>query len=141
MEARLTKGFGPIDFGATQTECLKHFGEPDEKEILSGIDGNDSEVWHFWEKGFSLFFDPAYESRFCCVEIDESVPLRMYGEPVFGKKEQEIISWLKSKGLLVSESEQHEWGERRVTFDDIFADFYFEKGLLVSVNFSMPVGD
>lgn len=141
MEARLKQGFGPIDFGCSQSDCQKQFGEPEEKEKLEGIDGTDSEVWHYWEKGFSLFFDPSFGSKFCCVEIDQSLPLILFGQKVFGTKEQELTNMLKGKGILVSDSEQHEWGERRVTFDDIFADFYFEKGILVSVNYSVPLGE
>jgi hypothetical protein len=141
MEARLKQGFGPADFGCSQSECLKQFGTPDEKETLEGITGADSEVWHYWEKGFSLFFDPAFESKFCSVEIDQSFPLTLFGKTIFGTKEQELTTLLKEKGYLVSDSEQHEWGERRVTFDDIFADFYFEKGVLVSVNYSVPLGE
>lgn len=141
MEARLKQGFGPVDFGCSQAECRKQFGEPDEKEHLEGIAGVDSEVWHYWERGFSLFFDPAYDSKFCCVEIDETFPLQMFGQLVFGRKEQEFTAMMKEKGHVVSDQEQHEWGEKRLTFDDIFADFYFEKGILVSVNYSALVGE
>lgn len=141
MEARLRKGFGPVDFGSTQNDCVKQFGEPDEKERLEGIDGVDSEVWHYWERGFSLFFDPAFDSRFCCVEIDETFPLLMFGQLVFGKREQDLTTLMKSKGFIISDTENHEWGEKRVTYDDVFTDFYFEKGVLVSVNFSAPLGE
>lgn len=141
MEARLRKGFGPVDFGCSQNECRNQFGEPDEKEHLEGIDGIDSEVWHYWERGFSLFFDPAFDSRFCCVEIDETFPLQVFGQLVFGKKEIEVTGLMKAKGYSISDTENHEWGEKRVTFDDIFADFYFEKGVLVSVNYSVPLGE
>lgn len=141
MEARLREGFGPLDFGCDQSDCQKHFGEPDEKENLEGVDGSSSAVWHYWEKGFSLFFDNDFGSKFCCVEIDQSFPLKVYGQLIFGKREQEVIELMKNKGFKVTDTEQHEWGERRITFDDIFADFYFEKGKLISINYSVPLGE
>src|ERR1044072_2071847 len=131
MEARLREGFGPLDFGCTRDDSRKQFGAPNEKEHLEGIDGSRSEVWHYWEKGFSLFFDTILGSRFCSVEIDQQYPLKVCGQLVFGQTEQEVISLMKEHGFKVTDKEQHEWGERRITFDDIFADFYFEKGKLV----------
>ena len=114
MEARLKEGFGPLDFGCTQDDCLSHFGEPDEKENLEGADGSSSGVWHYWEKGYSLFFDNDYGSKFCCVEIDQSFPIRIYGQTVFGLSEKEVVNIMKGRGFAVTDTEQHEWGERRV---------------------------
>jgi hypothetical protein len=141
MEARLREGFGPLNFGCSQRICLEHFGEPDERETLEGLDGSSSGVWHYWEKGFSLFFDEDQGSRFCCVEIDQAFPLKIDGQEVFGRTEKDVIDIMKGKGFAVTDTEQHEWGERRVTFDDIVADFYFERGRLVSINYSIPLGE
>jgi len=139
MDVHLLKGFGPLVFGDTQKECLKHFGEPDEREQLEGIDGSINIVWHYWENGFSIFFDENMDGKFCCVEVDDTKPLSIFNQSVFGKREEEVITLLESNGYRVSDTEQHEWGERRISFDDIFADFYFEKGRLVSVNYSVPL--
>lgn len=139
MEARLREGFGPLNFGCSQEECLRQFGEPSEKENLEGVDGSSSGVWHYWEKGFSLFFDNDNGSKFCCVEVDQVFPLQLLGSRVFGKPEQEVIKLMNDNGFRVTDTEQHDWGERRVTFDDIFADFYFQRGKLVSINYSIPL--
>ncbi len=141
MEARLKEGFGPLSFGSSQHDCMMHFGIPEEKEEIEGIDGSLNSVWHYWDKGFSVFFDKSRDDKFCCVEIDSSFPLVIYNQLVFGKREEEVIALLSTAGFVVSDSEQHEWGERRISFDDIFADFYFEKGKLVSVNYSDPVAE
>lgn len=139
MDARLGKGFGLLLFGESQTECIKHYGNPDEKEELEGIDGSVNAVWHYWDNGFSLFFDQNVDNSFCCVEVDDTQPLTIFNELVFGKREEDIITLLESNGYVVSDTEQHEWGERRISFDDIFADFYFEKSKLVSINYSYPL--
>ncbi|HTF04556.1 MAG TPA: hypothetical protein VK826_11040 [Bacteroidia bacterium] len=141
MEARLCEGFGPLAFGSGSTECVRHFGEPDEREELEGMDDSMVLVCHYWDKGFSLFFDKDAGEKFTSVEIDSSFPLLLFGQSIFGKHENVVTKLLEDKGYKVSDTEQHEWGERRVTFDDIFADFYFEKGVLVSVNYSLPIGE
>ena len=53
-------------------------------------------------------------------------------------KETEIIELFKQHAFPLSETEQHSWGEKRLSFDAAFADLYFEKGKLVSINFSAP---
>lgn len=131
------KSFGPIDFGSGSDVCRLVFGEPDEKEEMEGVDGSSSQVWHYWEKGFSLFFDPENDFNFVCAEVDNSVQLLMFDTPIFELSEQQLIQFMKSKGFNVTDTEQHEWGERRVSFDDIFADFYFEHGKMMSVNYSI----
>lgn len=139
MDARLSQGFGPLSFGDGQKECIIHFGEPDEKEQMEGIDGSINTVWHYWDNGFSVFFDENTGGKFCCVEVDDTQPLNVFDQSVFGMREEQVITLLESNGYKVSDTEQHEWGERRISFDDIFADFYFEKGKLVSVNYSSPL--
>jgi hypothetical protein len=104
---------------------------------MEGVDGSTSTVWHYWDKGFSLFFDPESDFRFVCAEVDNSVQLLMFDTPIFEMTEQQLIQYMKQKGFNVTDTEQHEWGERRVSFDDIFADFYFEHGKMMSVNYSI----
>jgi hypothetical protein len=131
------KSFGPVSFGSGRDVCRLVFGAPSEREDMEGIDGARSEVWHYWDKGFSLFFDPDQDFNFVCAEVDNSVQLVMFDTPIFELSEQQLTQLLKSKGFNVTDTEQHEWGERRVSFDDIFADFYFEHGKMVSVNYSI----
>jgi hypothetical protein len=136
IEASLLKSFGALPFGATDKEALRIYGEPDEKEMLEGIDGSVSAVWHYWAKGFTLFFDGAKTDRFCCAEIDSSLQLKMWDIPVFSLNEPQLKELFKQNGFKELDEEFHEWGEKRITFDDAMADFYFENGIMVSVNFS-----
>ena len=55
--------------------------------------------------------------------------------------EKQIIELFKSKGINVFETEVHEWGEKRLTFDDTNIDFYFEKNKLSSINYGMSEMD
>jgi hypothetical protein len=139
LEACLLKSFGPLPFGASDKDALKTFGEPEEKEIMEGIDGSISTVWHYWAKGFTLFFDGPNTDRFSCAEIDSSLQLKMWDIPVFSLNEPQLKELFKQNGFKELDEEFHEWGEKRITFDDAMADFYFENGIMVSVNFSTMI--
>ncbi len=137
FEVKLQKSFGNLPFGSSKKDAERFFGSAEEVEELNGIDGSNSLVWHYWTKGFSLFFDRSRADQFCCVEVDNSVHLILWDIPLFKLNEKELKELLSKNGYKDLEEEQHEWGEKRVTFDDAMADFYFENGILVSVNYSV----
>ena len=43
--------------------------------------------------------------------------------------------------MLLYETEQHDWGEKRLSFDEAHIDFYFEKNKLISINYCKPIKD
>lgn len=139
LEACLLKSFGGLAFGATSAEALRFFGPAEESEELESIDGSKSAVWHYWAKGFSLFFDGPNQDRFCCAEIDSSVPLKMWDISIFSLNEPQLKDLFVQNGFKELDEEHHEWGEKRITFDDAMADFYFENGIMVSVNYSTMI--
>lgn len=137
FDAQLLAGFGGLRFGASEKEVERVFGQPEESEVLEALDESRSLVWHYWSKGFSVFFDQESGGRFCSVEADRSVNLRFWGKNIFETGEKEIKALLKEQGYKDMDEENHEWGEKRLSFDDAMVDFYFEKGILVSVNFGV----
>ncbi|HET6990727.1 MAG TPA: hypothetical protein VFJ43_05360 [Bacteroidia bacterium] len=139
LNACLLKSFASLSFGSPSDEALKLFGPAEETEELESIDGSKSAVWHYWTKGFTLFFDGPRTNRFCCAEIDSSVDLKMWDIPVFSLNEAQLKSLFVQNGFKELDEEHHEWGEKRITFDDAMADFYFENGIMVSVNFSTMI--
>jgi hypothetical protein len=133
--AELNKSFGGIPFGAPAALVEQTFGKPDETTELDSGDGSLSPVWHYWALGFSIFFDADQPDRFCSVEVDSSVLMELHSRAVFRENEDGIKSFMNELGYGNPEEEEHEWGEKRVTFDDAGVDYYFEKGILVSINF------
>ncbi len=128
------EGFGSLLFGSSMTQAEHFFGKPEEVALFDDIDEYKSTIWHYWESGFSLFFDEKIPKRFCCVEID-NLESEMWGKKIFYLKEKQIIELLKSKGIKTHEVEKQEWGEKRITIDEINIDFYFENNNLVSINY------
>ncbi|MFN5183197.1 MAG: hypothetical protein ACK5D5_09280 [Bacteroidota bacterium] len=129
------KGIEGLFFGSSVEQTIIMFGDPDEKEnIKDEITEAESLVFHYWKKGFSLFFNQEVNMKLTCFEVDAKETL-LFGERIFEMNENEIIELFKKNGFLLSETENHEWGEKRLSFDDALMDLYFENGSLVSVNF------
>lgn len=130
-------GLSDLRFGASINEALSCFGNPEETEEMDNAGEYPSTVFHYWQKGFSLFFDHSHKKTFSCAEIDNKRTI-LWEIPVFSLNEQQLKELFRSKGFTSSDSEKHEWGELRVSFDEALIDFYFEKGKMSSINFSAP---
>ncbi|MEO8762438.1 MAG: hypothetical protein ABI388_12630 [Bacteroidia bacterium] len=134
----LLKGFCGLFFGDNAQRATNLFGEPNEiEELVDELLGEKSTVYHYWDKGFSLFFKNDENKGLHCVEVDNKEAI-LSGEKLFLLNEEEIKSLFKKSAFPLTETEQHPWGERRLSFDEAFADLYFEKGKLVSINFCTP---
>ncbi len=136
-EIKLLKGFCAITFGETQENVKKIFGEPEEIQTLSDeILNTSSLVFHYWDHGFSLFFDNNKNKTFCSAEIDNKESL-LFGQKIFALKEKELTELMLSNGFKLNDTETHEWGEKRLSFDAAGLDCYFENNKMVSVNFGI----
>lgn len=136
----LLKGLGGLQFGDTMKRALSLFGEADEtEELFDELLNEKSTVCHYWDRGFSLFFKDDAEKTFTCAEVDDK-EATLFGQKLFTLTEKQVVELFKENGFSLTETEQHAWGERRVSFDDAFADLYFENGKLMSINFCMAEG-
>ena len=136
-EIKLLRGFCALPFGASKENAVLLFGEPEEvQDITDEILNNHSRVYHYWEQGFSLFFDTNRSQTFCSVQIDNRDTI-LFDTRIFSLKEKEIIALMNNNGFSLTDIEVHQWGERRVSFDDAGLDCYFENNKLVSVNFGI----
>ena len=116
MEIKPGIGISTLLFGMSMAEVEMELGKPEEIVKLDDIKEFQSTVWHYWDNGFSLFFDEQDNKRFCCVEIDNS-DTSIWGKNIFTLNENQIIELFKTKGIFHYETEMEEWGEKRVSFD------------------------
>jgi hypothetical protein len=131
----LLKGFCQLKFGAPATDALAFFGQADEtEELFDELLNEKSLVYHYWDRGFSLFFKNDELKTFTCAEVDDKDVI-LFEKKIFALNEKQITDLFKENGYTLTETEQHVWGEKRLSFDDAFADLYFEKGKLISINF------
>ena len=136
IEIKPGEGFGKLRFGASMDDVEKSLGKAEDIEKLEEVEDYKNIIWHYWSRGYSLFFDVMRKQTFTCVEIDNHDAI-LWGEKIFEMNEKEIIVLFKSKGYSQLDTEKHEWGEKRLSFDDALIDFYFEDGILVSVNYGV----
>jgi hypothetical protein len=136
-EIRLLKGFCSLDFGQQPADAEAIFGPAEETQSLTDdILDTASYVMHYWSRGFSLFFDENRKNSFHMVEVDNPETI-MFGVPVFSLQEGEIVGLLREHNFKLSDTERHEWGEKRLGFDEACLDCYFENGRLTTISFSM----
>jgi hypothetical protein len=140
LEIKPHKGINNLVFGTGTLEAEGVFGRPEETEELDSGSDSCSLVWHFWEKGFTLFFDMQQGNMFTCVEIDHPDCL-LWGQKIFELTEPELKTFIAKQGFHEIDIEDHEWGERRISYDDALIDFYFEKGKMISINYGINLGD
>lgn len=134
---KLLQGFCELPFGTSRENAVILFGEPEEVQNLTEeILNNSSLVYHYWSRGFSLFFDTNKNQAFCSVEIDNR-DATLFGVQIFSLKEKELVDLMKKNGYTLSDSEMHKWGEKRLSFDEAGLDCYYENNRLVSLNFGI----
>ena len=130
-------GLNLLKFGTSIEQAKSVFGEPEEQEeIKNEINNSGSLVYHYWEQGFSLFFNSNSNLTFTCAEIDNSNTL-LFGQRIFEMDQAQIIELFEQNNFPLSETEDHEWGEQRVSFDEALVDLYFENDALRSINFGL----
>ena len=111
MEIKPGIGISILIFGKSMADAEKVFGKAEEIVLMDDIEGFQSTVWHFWKKGFSLFFDEQKNQQFYFVEINNP-ETELWGQKIFDLTEKQLIELFKAKGIKLSETEKHEWGEK-----------------------------
>ena len=140
LEIKPLEGFGELEFGATKTDAVGYFGEPDEDEIFTDEEEGDTLVCHFWGKAVSAFFENLAEPVLNNLETDNP-DATLFGKPVFAMKEAEVKKLMAANGYSVldeevMESEEFD-NEKRVSFDDAMIDFFFEDEVLTAVSWGV----
>ncbi|HNQ83139.1 MAG TPA: hypothetical protein PKM34_05810 [Bacteroidales bacterium] len=134
------QGFGEIMFGETSEKVIKLLGQPEDVENIEDVDGFNTVVLYYYEKGITIFFEGKEKSVVACVET-ENPEATMYGKRIFEMTEKDIVALMKEKGFEVAETEMETTGERRVSYDDAMIDFFFLDGDLVVVNWGVLVNE
>jgi hypothetical protein len=136
-QINLLKGFCTLSFGVSAADAEQVFGKPEEIQVLDDpILETSCTVYHYWELGFSLFFDNKNAMKFGSVEVDNKDSL-LFGNKLFSLNEQHLIDLMKQHHYTLTDTEKQDWGEKRLSFDEAGLDCYFENGKLSSINFGV----
>ena len=140
IEIKPKKGFSNVLFGFSMSEVEKHLGAADEIDQTEEEEGTKTTIWHYWKKGYSLFFNSESNDIFTCIEIENKEAV-LWGEKVFELTEEQLIQLFTRMGYRSCETELYEWGEKRISFDDALVDCYFEEDKLAVVNYGIYIDD
>lgn len=141
LEIRPGKGFGELEFTASDKQVLEHLGDPDTTEVVDDEEDSMSTIlWDYIDNGFSLFFEGDNTARFAACETDNP-ETKLFGQKIFELTEDEIIDLMKENNYKNIDTDDEIWGERRVSFDDALIDFYFKNERLISVNWGVVVNE
>ena len=136
-QINLLKGFCTLNFGVSAVDAELVFGKPEEIQVLDdNILETSCTVYHYWDSGFSLFFDNKNSMKFGSVEVDNKDTL-LFGKELFLLNEQQLIDLMKEHNYTLTDTEKQDWGEKRLSFDEAGLDCYFENGKMSSVNFGV----
>jgi hypothetical protein len=142
MEILLLEGLEDLKFGDTPKTVENTLGKPVEIEQLGeeADEDLDTILWNYDKEGLSVFFEGKNNHVLSCFETDNEEAI-LFGKKVFEMDEKQIIELMKKEGLTQIDTEEEEWGERRVSFDEGLIDFYFQDGKLVTVNWGVFVNE
>jgi len=136
-QINLLKGFCTLNFGVSAVDAELVFGKPEEIQVLDdNILETSCTVYHYWDSGFSLFFDNKNAMKFGSVEVDNEETL-LFGKKLFSLNEQQLTDLMKEHNYTLTDTERQDWGEKRLSFDEAGLDCYFENGKMSSVNFGV----
>ena len=139
-ELKLGTGIGELKFGSTLQDVEKQLGEPEEIEESDENDEFEHQAWHYYEEGYSLYFDQEDDFRLSCIEtVNPEVTL--YGQKIFDMNMQQVKDLFKSKGTTDFETEKLSTGETRLSFEKEMIDIYFEDDKMIAINFGVFIDD
>ena len=139
LEINLKKGLNELKFGLTMDEVKKLLGNPDDKENIKE-DEIDTEIWYYLEDGITVFFGEEEDWRCICLETDNE-GAEILGKKIIDLKASEIADLFSKNGYKDFESEEEEWGEKRISIEDAVVDFYIENEEILAVNWGVDYDD
>lgn len=141
LEIKPLFGFNGVEFGISVKELLKQHGEPDFIEDLTEEgDFQNIEMLNYEKLGLSCFCEGTDELIFNSCDTENKNAL-LFGKKVFALKSKEIKELFAAEGYTDVETENEEWGETRISFNDALVDFYYIENELVSITWGIPFGD
>jgi hypothetical protein len=136
LDIKVGIGISELTFDSFMKDAERFFGKADNVEDMSDLEVSPIILWHYNKLGASLFFDAFTTQTFICADIHHP-EASLWGKDIFTLTEKQIVELFRDKDIHLFEIEHHEWGEKRLSFDEANIDFYFERNKLVSIHFGL----
>lgn len=131
LEIKIKQGLGDIKFDMPIEEVVAILGQADEVEEEDNAADEPTTILRYEENGITLFFE-GENPVLASIDISNEES-KMMGCDIFDLEEKEIIDMMKKNNYTDYETEDEDWGERRLTFNEGNIDFYLEDDMLMSV--------
>ena len=128
---KLKEGYGDLRFGMPVEDVVAILGTADSVENIDNAADEPTTVLHYEERGLTLFFEEE-NPVLACIDVCDTEST-LYGQRVFDFGQSTIVDLVKKHGFSELEVDDEDWGERRVSFPEADADFFFDDDELVSV--------
>lgn len=141
IEIKPLVGINNIEFGMSVSKIVELAGKPDQVDNLTeDVDPLNIEMLHYDQAQVSLFVEGKHDLLLnsCDSENPES---EIFGQKLFKLKEKAIIQLFAENGYTEMETENEEWGEKRISFVDALVDLYFIGGKLISITWGLSLED
>ncbi len=129
------QGLDLLHFGMETNEIIDIMGSPEEKD-KDDDDDFPSEMWMYPEQQLTLFMEGEESQLLICIETNNP-ETTLFGKKIFAMKEKDLMSLMEKNQCGEVDIEEEAWGEKRISYDDLMMDFYFENGSLNTVNWSI----
>ena len=139
-ELKLGNGLGPLTFGSTMQDVKDQLGEPEEIEESDETDEFEHQAWHYYEDGYSLYFDQEDGYRLSCIEV-ANPDVKLWDKQLFDLPMSEVQDLFKAKGFSDFDVEKLPTGETRLSYEKEMIDIYFEDDHMIAVNFGVFIND
>jgi len=141
FEIKPKEGFGNLKFGTVMEKVIAQFGKPEEVDNFAIDDDINAVLLHYWEKGFSVFFQGLTLQIVSGFETDHP-NTSLYGSKIIGMEEDDVIKLMKEHGFVEYEKEIDEKdGEVRLSYEEEMVDFYIKDNKVAFVNWDILVDD
>ena len=132
-------GVNELKFGFTKEEIMEVIGITDQFEIIEEDEEVFTEMYNYPEYHTSLFFEGnATEMIFTSCDT-ENKDIFLFGNKLFDMSESQIMQLMKEHNFKDLETDEEEWGEKRLSYLDAMMDFYFEGEELISITWGLLV--
>lgn len=140
IEIKIGEGLGDINFGISKDELEKVIGAPNEKEIFSSNEDDDTEIWHYDTLEVSFSFNK--ENNWLLSTIASSSELTTFeGEKIIDLDVDSFTNLLKAKGYedIINEdlSTEEEPNNHLVFLEEESINFWFEEGELSEIQWGI----
>ena len=133
------KGLGELKFGMDMEKIVSALGEPQEIDNFEGDEELNAVLLHYWDKGFSVFFEGVTRQVVAGIETDYP-DATLFGEKVIGMTESEVVDLMKKNGFPDFDKETEE-GDTRLSYEEQMVDFYLRDGKVAFVNWDVIVDE